>query len=481
MTMKIAGKKMLLGGQWEDRENKIKVYNPENNDWIDSVPAATKEDAIKAIKIANQGRKIAEQLTVYERMNILNQASDYIEKHHEEYSSLIALEGVKTIKEARKETTRAIETLRLSAEEARRLTGETIPFDQMPGNNGRFGYYYRFPIGVIVAITPYNDPLNLVAHKLGPAIASGNAIILKPATETPLSALKMAEAFVHAGLPEKVLTVITGRSRDIGDVLIESKEVHMISFTGGLATGEEISKKAGIKKLSMELGSNSPAIVRKDADLPHAARAICSGAFSAAGQNCLSVQRIYVEEDVYSVFKEKLLKETAQLRLGSKLSEETDIGPLINEQEAEKVEAWVNEAVEKGANVLIGGMRDKTTYTPTILEDVPKEATIHDEEVFGPVAMLFPVKNLEEAIQRANDVNYGLHAGIFTRDMESAFQVAHSLQVGGVMVNDSSDVRIDAMPFGGVKGSGLGREGVKYAMRDMSEEKVVSFQLSNES
>ncbi|RSL33746.1 aldehyde dehydrogenase family protein [Salibacterium salarium] len=480
MATEIMGGRMLLAGEWIERTEQINVYNPENNEIIGSIPAGKAEDMNDAITLAQEGKEIAENLSIRERMDILNKAATYIEDNLEDFARTIALEGSKTINEARSETKRAAETIRISAEEARRLTGESINFDQMPGNTDRMGYYFRFPVGIIAAITPFNDPLNLIAHKIGPGIAAGNAVIIKPATETPLSALKMAEAFMYAGLPHKILSVITGRARDIGDVLIESKEVNMISFTGGMETGEKIAKKAGLKKLSMELGSNSPAIVLNDADLHEAAVSTTSGAFAAAGQNCLSVQRIYVEEDVYESFKELFLKEVKEVKTGSKLSESTEMGPVINEKEAERIEKWVKEATEAGALILSGGTRKGAHYDPTVLENVPESATLVKEEIFGPVVLLFKVKNLHEAIKRSNDVNYGLQAGIFTANVNAALKASKKLRVGGVMINDSSDFRIDAMPFGGIKGSGLGREGVEYTIKEMSEERIIAFKILDE-
>ncbi|RKD72781.1 glyceraldehyde-3-phosphate dehydrogenase (NADP+) [Sinobaca qinghaiensis] len=479
MATKTAGRKMLLGGEWVDREDRIPVYDPENGEQIDSVPAAAKEDMEYAIQVAEEGAAIAESLTVRERMDILNKAAAYIDERREEFAETIAKEGSKTINEARGEAKRAAETLRLGAEEARRLTGESINFDQMPGNENRMGYYYHFPVGVIAAITPFNDPLNLVAHKVSPGIAAGNAMIVKPATETPLSALKLAEALVHAGLPKKVLTVITGRGRDIGDTLVESSKVNMISFTGGLETGEAIAKKAGLKKLSMELGSNSPAIVMADTDLKKAADSLTSGAFAASGQNCLGVQRIFIESSVYDEFKKHMTKAVSSVKLGRKLSEDTDMGPLINEKEAKRVQEWVEEALDAGGNILAGGKREGALYHPTLLENVPEDATIVKEEVFGPVVMIFPVDSLDEAITRSNQVNYGLQAGIFTKNIDAAMKAARRLHVGGVMINDSSDFRIDAMPFGGVKGSGLGREGVAFAIEEMSEKRIICFKLED--
>ncbi|RNB84746.1 aldehyde dehydrogenase family protein [Brevibacillus fluminis] len=478
MNTSVKGRKMLVEGQWMECEQVIEVRDPKNNSLIDTVPAATAEDMRKAIEAAKEGVKIAAEMPVHERIAVLNRAADSIQRRSEEFATMIAREGSKTIREARKEVRRCVETLRISAEEARRIHGETISFDQMPGSENRIGYFYRFPIGLIAAITPFNDPLNLVAHKVGPAIASGNAIIVKPAEATPISALLLAEAFDEAGLPPKVLSVITGNVSEIGDVLITHPDVRMISFTGGLQAGQEILSKAGLKKIGMELGSNSPVIVLSDADLDEAVEANVSGAFWAAGQNCLGVQRIYVEESIFQEFAAKFIERTLQYRVGDKLSELTDMGPMISERAAIRVEKWVNEAIEKGATLLCGGRRDGAYYMPTVLTNLPSDCTLAEEEVFGPVVTLHPVSDLDAAIQQSNHVNFGLHAGIFTRDLDKAFKAIRHLDVGGVMVNDSTDYRIDGMPFGGVKGSGLGREGVKFAIHEMTEPKVVCFKLS---
>lgn len=480
MTKTFMKNKMFLAGQWVSRENEMTVYNPQDNSMIGTVPAASEHDVQFAIEEAKSGQMIAASLPVHERMAILNRAANWIYEHKEQYATVIALESSKTIREARKEVRRCIETLRISAEEARRMNGETISFDQMPGSENRVGYYYRFPIGIISAITPFNDPLNLVAHKVGPAFAAGNAILVKPAPATPLSALLLAEAFDKAGLPPKILSVITGHTSDIGDALITHPAIRMISFTGGLATGEMIMKKAGLKKMSMELGSNSPVIVMKDADLELAVDSSVSGAFWAAGQNCLGVQRIYAQNEIFEEFVERFVKRTKQYRVGNKLSEETDMGPMISEKEAKRVESWVNEAIQKGATLLCGGKRTGAYYEPTVLIHVPSDCKISKEEVFGPVVSIFKVSDLDTAIREANHVPFGLQAGIFTQDLDKAFQAIQKLDVGGVMINDSSDYRIDAMPFGGVKGSGIGREGISFAIQEMTEPKVVCFKLSKQ-
>ncbi|RAZ66433.1 aldehyde dehydrogenase family protein [Planococcus maitriensis] len=477
MATHVEGRKMFLAGEWVDGKQWIDVIDPQDGSLVDRVPAAAKEDMEVCIAEAKAGAKIAARMTVVERMQIIGKAADYIESNTEDYARTIAKESSKTIREARKEVGRAVETLRLSAEEARRITGETIPFDQSPGGVGKVGYYRRFPLGIIGAITPFNDPLNLVAHKVGPAIASGNAIIVKPATVTPLSALLLAQAFSHAGLPEKILSVITGRGGEIGDVLVEHPAVRMISFTGGVETGLEITKKAGLKKVGMELGSNSPVIVLQDADMEDAVASSVSGAFWAAGQNCLGVQRIYIEDPVFDLFKEQFVEQTERYIVGDKQSEMTDMGPLITEKEAQRVGRLVEEALDKGAMLETGGERDGAFYSPTVLTDVPEDCTLAAEEIFGPVVLLYSVKNLDEAIERANAVEYGLQAGIFTKNLDHAHRAIEELEVGGVMINDSSDFRIDAMPFGGVKQSGLGREGVKYAIQEMTDTKVICFKL----
>lgn len=478
MKTQVISRKMYLAGKWVEREAMIEVRDPQDNSLIDLVPAASAGDMLLAVAEAKEGAKIAAKMPVHQRIAVLNRAADYVEARKDEYAMIIAREGSKTIREARKEVARCIQTIRISAEEARRINGETISFDQMPGSENRVGYYYRFPIGIIGAITPFNDPLNLVAHKICPAIAAGNAVIVKPATVTPLSALRLAEAFDEAGLPAKVLSVITGYGSQIGDALITHSDVRMVSFTGGLQAGEEIAKKAGLKKFCMELGSNSPVIVLADADLDEAVESSVSGAYWAAGQNCLGVQRIYVEAAVFDEFADRFVRRTEQYRVGDKLLETTDMGPMINEQEAIRVESWVAEAIEKGARLLCGGKREGAFYRPTVLVDVPADCKLAKEEVFGPVVSLFRVDDLDSAIQQANSVNYGLQAGLFTRDLDKAMHVISNMEVGGIMVNDSSDYRIDAMPFGGVKGSGLGREGIRFAIQDMTEPKVVCFKLA---
>lgn len=469
--------KMLLAGRWVDRAETIDVCDPFDDSVIDTVPSATVEDVETALAAAAAATGTARNLTTYERAQILFRTAAIVDARLEEFARTIAREGSKTIREARKEASRCVNTLTVSGEEAKRLNGETIAFDSFPGGEHRRGHYERVPIGVVLAITPFNDPLNLVAHKLGPAIAGGNAVILKPATVTPLSALKLTEALLEAGLPEDVLQTLTGHGAVLGDALVSDRRVRMVSFTGGVEAGERIMAKVGLKKIGMELGSNSPVIVWHDADLEWAVESCVSGAFWAAGQNCIGVQRIYVHRRVYEDFRDRFVQRTAAYRIGDKLDEATDMGPMITASEAARVERWIEDAREKGATVLVGGGRDGALVEPTALADVPPDAILHSEEVFGPTVNLYPVDDLDEALAEANSVNYGLHAAGFSRDLETAFRMAKGLDAGGVMINDSTDYRLDSMPFGGIKNSGLGREGVRFSLQEMTEPKVVCWYL----
>lgn len=477
MITNALNEKMLLAGQWVDRGERMEVRDPGNNQFIGTVPKATAKDVKEAIENMQKKRESQGVLPVHERIQIINKAANIVNEKKETFARTIATEGSKTITEARVEVDRTIRILQMSAEEARRIQGKTISFDQVPGSENRVGYYTYAPVGIIGAITAFNDPLNLVTHKLGPALAAGNAVILKPASLTPFSALLLADALLKAGLPPAMLSVVTGKGSELSDALVTHRDIGMVAFTGGLNTGEKIANKGGITKYQMELGSNSAVIVTNNAKIEKAVKNNISGAFSAAGQNCLGVQRIFVHEDKLAEFTNKFVKETKKLTMGEKMSEETDVGPMISETEAKRIEAWVQDAVDAGAEVLCGGERKRAYFTPTVLRNVPKDCKIAYEEVFGPVVSLFSVRHLQDAIIEANAVNYGLQAGIFTNDIEEAYEAIEKLDVGGVMVNDSSDYRIDAMPFGGVKGSGIGREGIEYAVEAMSEKKVVSFNL----
>lgn len=426
---------------------------------------------------ATAARGTARSLPTHRRMAILHAAADRVEADCEALARLLASEGIKTIREARIEVARCSGTLRLCAEEARRLGGETIQFDQSAGLEGRFGYSVRVPVGVILAITPFNDPLNLVAHKIGPAIAAGNAVILKPHERTPLSALRFARILLESGLPPSMLQVLTGQGDTLGARLVEDARVQLVSFTGGTATGHRIARNAGLKKLEMELGSNCPTIVLADADLDRAAAACAAGAYAAAGQNCLHVQRIIVDERVIEPFRERLRARVAKYRLGPKRHESTDMGCLIDLRAAERVQSLAASAIGCGANLIIGGEQRGTAIPPMLLEGVPLDHAVVRSEVFGPVTVLMGADDLEPAIRLANDSDFGLQAAIFTNDLVSAHRAIDRLDVGAVIVNDSTDFRLDAMPFGGTKMSGLGREGVRSSVQAMTESKVACFNL----
>ncbi len=455
----------------------IPVLDPFNGDTVGTVPRGTRSDAEKAVTAALEGFEENRALSTGERARILRRTAELLEERQEEFAVLIAREGSKTIREARKEAYRCTQTLRVSGEEATRLLGETISFDQQKGSENRSGYFYRIPIGVVAAITPFNDPLNLVAHKGGPAIAGGTGGVVTPATVTPLSALKLAELFLEAGLPPKVLNVVTGPGAEVGDALVSDPRVRMVSFTGGVEAGLEVTRRAGLKKIGMELGSNSPVIVLEDADLKEAVESCVSGAFWAAGQNCIGVQRIYVQAGVLDDFREAFVERTLRYKVGPKLEEDCDMGPLITEAEARRVEAWVDDAVEAGAKVECGHEREGAAYWPTVLTGVPGGVRVDCDEIFGPVVNLYPIRDLEEGIRRSNGVDFGLQAAVFTTSLASAFRAVEGLEAGAVIVNDSTDYRMDAMPFGGIKRSGLGREGIRFALQEMTEPKAVCFNL----
>ncbi len=468
--------KMLIAGKWVDRKDKLKVLDPYDGSLVDTVPAASDQDVEAALAGAVEGARIARNMPTHERRAVLIKAAALMEKRSGDLAATIAREGSKTIVEARKEVSRAINTMTYSGEEAVRICGETLNFDSFPGSENRTGYYYRFPIGVILAITPFNDPLNLVAHKVGPALAGGNAMIIKPATVTPLSAIKLVKCLVDAGLDPRVVSVITGQGSVIGDRLVEDDRVRMVSFTGGVEAGRQVASKAGIKKIGMELGSNCPTLVFDDCDFNLAVESCVSGAFWACGQNCIGVQRVYVQQGIYEKFKKKFVQLSRKYRkVGPKLDEDCSMGPLISEPDAIRVKKWIDEAVASGAKLLCGGKRTGSVVTPAVLEGIKPKCRLAWDEVFGPAVGLYPFRTADEAIKKANNVNYGLLAGVFTSNVETALKVSQELDCGGVMVNESSDYRLDAMPFGGVKLSGLGREGIRFVLQEMTEPKVVCF------
>ncbi len=452
--------------------DEIVVSNPFDASIVGIVPE-TKADSLNALlDRAKRGAQIARSLPRHERSAILERAAAAVEAYKEEFALLIVREAGKTITQARKEATRCVNTLKLSAEEAKRNAGEIVPFDSYAGSEARQGWYTREPLGLITAITPYNDPLNLVAHKLGPAIAGGNAVLLKPSELTPLSAIKLVDALIESGLPEEVITVAIGGA-ELGKALVSAKDVRMVSFTGGFATGEAIARNAGIKKLAMDLGGNAPVIVMENSNFDAAVEGCISGAYWAAGQNCIGTQRILVQRPIYEKFKAEFVSQTKRLKTGNPLEANTDVGPMISEKAVVRAAAMVDQAIEAGAKLLFGHTPVGNLYPPTILENVPAACDAWNEEIFAPIVILQPFDELSDAIKLANTPEYSLHAGIFTNDLDAALDAASQIDAGGIMINDSSDYRFDAMPFGGFKYGSMGREGVRFAYEDMTQPKVV--------
>lgn len=450
----------------------VAVRNPYNGTIVGEVKSTGADRIGVLMQRARLGAAKSRGLPRHRRAAILEKTAQLVESRSEEFARLIVHEAGKTIVQARKETARCVNTLKLSAEEAKRNAGEVIPFDAYAGSEARRGWFMREPLGIIAAITPHNDPLNLVAHKLGPALAGGNAVLLKPSELTPLSAIRLVDTLVEAGLPEEIITVAIGGA-DLGRAIICERDIRMVSFTGGFATGEAIARNAGLKKLAMDLGGNAPVIVLSDCDFEQAVAACISGAFWAAGQNCIGTQRILVQAPIYERFREAFVAGTLKLRTGNPEHEDTDVGPMISETAAARAEAMTNEAIAAGATLLCGNNRKGTLFPPTVLESVPQTCRAWTEEVFAAIVVLQPFAELSDAIGMANGPDYSLHAGIFTSNIGHAMHAAEHIDAGGVMINDSSDYRFDAMPFGGFKYGSMGREGVRFAYEDMTQPKVI--------
>jgi len=469
--------KMYVAGQWIDKPKKIDVLNPYDNSVIDTVPHAEAADVNRALESAARGARAMAGLSGYERWKILKKAAELVEARNEELGRLISTEEGKIIAEGRGEARRAVETIMGSAEEAKRIHGETVPLDGDPGGGKRFGVTLRVPCGVVAAISPFNFPLNLVCHKVGPALAAGNAVVIKPATDTPLSALKLTEILLEAGLPPEGIQCLTGPGGEIGDALVADRRVRKITFTGSRDVGERICRLAGIKKVTMELGSNSPIIVMPDADLDKVAVAVAATGYANAGQVCISTQRVLTAGKVYGDFLDALGPRVAALTTGNQLDEKTKVGPMVREKDAVRVEEWVKEAVSTGARVVVGGQRRGAIYAPTVVADVKPEMRISRDELFGPAVAVTPFNNIDEAIALANDTIYGLSAGIFTENLEWAMKFAREVQSGNLHVNWGPQWRADLMPYGGLKESGFGKEGPRYAVEEMTELKMVVFHL----
>ncbi len=464
---------MFVGGRWQGSSEWVDVVAPYSRDIIDRVPLATTNQVEEALATAHRGAAVMRSLGGAERADILRRAADLLDADVDRIARTISLEVGKPIAEARGEASRLGEMFRLASFEGTQARGETLPLDAQAGAEGKLGFTLRIPTGVVVAITPFNYPGLLVVHKIAPALAAGNAVILKPATQAPLTALIITEKLIEAGLPEPALQTITGSGRTVGMRLVSDARVRKVSFTGSTSVGEEITRVAGVKRLSLELGANCPMVVMPDADIELAAEASATGGYVNAGQVCISLQRVIVHEQVYEEYLEALREPVASFQMGDPLSEDTKISAMISEAEAARVALWIDEAVASGGRVAIGGDRDGARLSPTVVADVTPDMKLSELEVFGPTLSVTKTANIDQAIALANDSSYGLGAGIFTKDVTDALRFAREVDAGSVHINWTPLWRADLMPYGGLKGSGIGKEGIRYAVEEMTELKTV--------
>lgn len=467
---------MLIGGKHISSDDLFEVKNPYNNEVIDTIPIAHRQTADLAITEANNAKESLQEMSAFKISNKLFNVVEKLKDNREDFAKLLTFEVGKPIKESLVELDRSIETLKLAAEEAKRIYGESVPLDAGLNGKGFFAFTQRLPLGVVAAITPFNYPLNLTIHKIAPAIACKNTVIVKPPTEAPLTVMKFAE-ILNEEFPEGVVNTVTGYGSEVGDYLVTSNDINKISFTGSVTTGLMISQKAGMKKVTLELGGNDPMVILKDANLDKAVTGVINGAFLNAGQVCMGVKRIIIEDEIADEFGEKLVRETEKIVMGNPLDEKTTLGTLISEKAAIQVEETVNNAVSDGAKILTGGARDGAFYEATVIDDVTADMDLVVNETFGPVAPIIRVKDIDEAIKVANDTEYGLQAGVFTSDYANAMRCASEIEAGTVFINKQSTFRTDNMPFGGFKNSGVGKEGIKYAVEEMTKTKLIGLNL----
>lgn len=467
---------LFIDGKWLTSDKQLPVEHKYTGDVIAEVAQADPSHVEQAAVAAERAMKQT-PLSMHERYTILMNVARALEDNTETIARIITQESGKPIRDGIAEVGRAVQTITLSAEEAKRIHGESLPMQAMPGMDSYIGFTIRVPVGVVAAITPFNYPLNLVAHKIGPAIAAGNSVVLKPASTTPLSSIILCKLFQDAGLPDGYLNLVVGPGSTVGDALSTNERVRMITFTGSPNVGQRIKAMSGIKKVTLELGNNSPNIVHHDANIDEAVQALVLRAYAQAGQSCISVQRIYVHSSIYSTYLDRMCKATEALVVGDPEDPKTDVGPLITLNEAKRVEEWIQQAVEAGAEIVCGGKREGSVVQPTILTNVKPDMNVVCQEIFGPVVSVTPYESLEEVVAMSNDTVYGLQAGIFTQNLEDAWYAINNLDFGGVIVNDASSFRADLMPYGGVKQSGIGREGPRYAVEEMTELRNVIFKV----
>jgi len=466
-----------IGDEFIRTEKTDTIRLPFDGSPVAVVPQGDPELVERAAKAARKAATIIGRWSNFERAELLDRIASLVRRDHAAFAAAISHETGKPISEARTEVDRSLQTLLASSIVARGLHGEAIPIDGASIGADRMAMTIREPLGVIGIITPFNVPLNLALHKLGPALAGGNAVVHKPSEQTPLSALKLAQIVREAGAPAGTYNVVTGPGETVGKALVESDGIDMISFTGSVETGKAIRAAAGLKKVTLELGGNSAVIIEPDADLDAAVTRVVQGGYGYSGQVCISVQRVYVHEDVVDNFRSKLVEAVAKLRIGHPREDGTQIASMISEEAARRVEAWTQEAAGAGAKLLTGGLRSNNTISPGVLADVPETSTFMRNELFGPLVAVNRYTNLDDAIVRVNSTPFGLQAGIYTQHLQRAFQAARKLRFGGILINDVPTFRADHMPYGGIKNSGIGREGPKYAVEEMTEPKLICWRV----
>ena len=464
----------LIEGRTVETGATFEVRSPYDGRTVAVVHRAGPDEIERAIAAAARAFTLTRALPAWKRSAVLEAISDAIAARREDLAVTIALEAGKPIKTARGEVDRAIFTFKVASEEARRIGGEILPLDWLPGLERREGHVRRVALGPIAGITPFNFPLNLVAHKVAPALAAGNPVIIRPASQTPVSAITLGRIAVEAGWPADAYAVVPSTTRD-ASALVEDERIKLLSFTGSPAVGWDLKRRVGRKRVTLELGGNAAVIVHHDADVAHAAERVAWGGFTYAGQSCISAQRIYVHDTIYQPFLSELLRRTEALTAGDPLNEETDLGPVIDDGAADRIGEWIDEAKAAGARVIAGGTRDGRLWQPTIIEAAPASVRVNCQEVFAPVLTIQRYADVEEAIAAANGSEYGLQAGIFTHDERVVNAAIDGIEVGGLMVNDVPTFRVDHMPYGGVKLSGFGREGLRYAIEEMTELKLVAY------
>lgn len=466
----------LLGGKERTSGDLLPVENSFDGSMVATVHRASRPAVLEAIALAEEAFAATRRLPSFKRSQVLTEVSKAISARGDELARTIALEAGKPLSAARAEVDRCSFTFHVAAGEAERIAGELIPLDLQAHSQNRWGLVRRFPIGPISAITPFNFPVNLVAHKVAPAVAAGNPILVRPSSKTPLSALKLGHLLLEAGWPEEAIAVLPSTTEN-AEPLVTDERIKMLTFTGSPPVGWALKSKAGRKRVTLELGGNAGVIVHSDADLDYAAQRCVVGSFSYAGQSCISVQRIYIQETIYEEFLDTFLERVSKLKVGDPLDESTDVGPLIDLSAAQRVASWIQEAKRGGAEILVGGKIEGNRMEPTVLADVRPEMKVSCQEVFAPVVTVTPYQDFADAVRQVDQSDYGLQAGVFTRDLKLVFQAYEEIEVGGLMVNDVPTYRIDHMPYGGVKLSGLGREGLRYAIQEMTEPKLLMLNL----